>query len=632
LDERLQATISQHTEHKIQRTKMRLIPQVKELILSGQKFTLYDAEAIYIKDNSADLFGAANLLRERIKLLTGINIALRVGAPDNIKGIILRHDEEDSEEYRIFIEKDRIILDGKSISALFWAVQTLLQIISLQGQQIPCLQISDSPDFRHRGFYHDVTRGKVPKLSTLKLLIERLAYYKINELQLYVEHSFAFRNIPELWVGRDPLTSEEILELDRYSRNFHIDLIPSLASFGHLYELLRLKRFEHLNELHVKASEIPQNLWDRMAHYTIDPTNDESYELIKSMIEEYLPLFSSKYFNICCDETFDLGKGKNLLRVQKEGTGTLYLEFVNKLIDLVRSHGKTPMLWGDIILKHPELMSQLPRDVIFLNWGYGADITDENIRILADAGVRQYVCPGIQGWSRFAYDIGTACDNIRKMVQFGFQHKTAGVLNTDWGDCCHINLFAGLLHGMIFGAALCWNKESYSDDDFDRAASVLEWGDKSETLYVLLRELGKLCFYHFGNIYAWVSGTEGLWNKEQKVKEIEARVLQNNYDRAVEIHKELINLRAVGNQKRLEFDEVVFGAKATVWTLALLLFKKKHEYNQRLEIPVAKAELIKMGYDVLTELMRLWRIRNKESELQNAVAVFRNALEKVQGL
>ena len=169
------------------------------------------------------------------------------------------------------------------------------------------------------------------------------------------------------------------------------------------------------------------------------------------------------------------------------------------------------------------------------------------------------------------------------MVQFGFQYKAVGVLNTDWGDCGHINLFAGMFHGMIFGAALCWNKESYSDDDFDRAVSVLEWGDKSETLYRLLRELGGLCFYHFGNIYAWVSGTEGLWNKEQKVKEIGVGELQNNYDRAVEVLSKLINLRAIGNLKRLEFDELVFGAKATVWTLALLLFKKRHEYNQRLD-------------------------------------------------
>jgi len=611
---------------------MKLIPRVKQLILTGDKFILSGAVSIHIQDSSADLSGAANLLKERIKVLTGINTTLRIGDSENINGIILLHDKFPSEEYRICVEKNRIILEGKSATALFWAVQTLLQIIRLNGLEIPCLQITDSPDFRHRGFYHDVTRGKVPKLATLKSLIEKLAYYKINELQLYVEHSFAFRNIPELWVGRDPLTSEEILELDRYSRSFHIDLIPSLASFGHLYELLRLKRFEPLNELNIKSSEIPQNLWDRMAHYTIDPTNNDSYKLIKTMIEEYLPLFSSRYFNICCDETFDLGKGKNLQRVQKEGTGILYLEFVNRLIELVRSHGKTPMLWGDIILKHPELIKQLPKDVIYLNWGYGADITDENVRAFADAGVSQYVCPGTQGWSRFAYDIETASVNIRKMVQFGSQYKAAGVLNTDWGDCGHINLFAGMFHGMILGAALSWNKESYSDDEFDRAVSVLEWGDKGEALYKLLRELGRLCFYHFGNVYAWVSGTEGLWNKEEAVKEIDAGVLLNNFNRAVEIHRELTGLRAINNQNRLEFDELVFGANATVWTLALLLFKKSYEYNQKMDIPLSKAELVRMGYNILAELIRLWRIRNKESELQNVVAVFRKALEKVQGL
>jgi len=304
---------------------MRLIPQVKQLVLTGGEFTLGEAESIHINNNSADLTGAATFLRERIKALTGIDIPLRIGDTEIPNTIILRHDQERSEEYRIIVARGSIILEGKSASALFWAIQTLLQIVTLKGQQIPCLQINDYPDFRHRGFYHDVTRGKVPKLSTLKVLIEKLAYYKINQLQLYVEHSFAFRNIPELWVGRDPLTAEEILELDRYARCFHIELVPSLSSFGHLYELLRLKRFEHLNELNIKASEIPQNLWDRMAHYTIDPANEASYELIKSMIEEYLPLFSSKYFNICCDETFDLGKGKNLLRVQKEGVGTLYL-------------------------------------------------------------------------------------------------------------------------------------------------------------------------------------------------------------------------------------------------------------------------------------------------------------------
>ena len=109
-------------------------------------------------------------------------------------------------------------------------------------------------------------------------------------------------------------------------------------------------------------------------------------------------------------------------------------------------------------------------------------------------------------------------------------------------------------------------------------------------------------------------------------------MLYKNYSRAVEIHKELIRLRALNDQKHLEYDEIVLGASAIVWTLGLLLFKKGNEYQQRLDVPLKKTELIEMGYQLLDKLISLWRVRNKESELRNVVDIFRNALEKVQGI
>ncbi len=291
-------------------------------------------------------------------------------------------------------------------------------------------------------------------------------------MQLYIEHSFAFRNIPELWIDKDPITHEEILELDLYCKKYYIDLIPSLATFGHLYELLRLKRFEHLNELDLKASDLPHDLWDRMAHYTIDPLNEESLELITSMLEEYIPLFSSKYFNICCDETFDLGKGKNEKIAQEKGVGRLYVDFLKKIINVVVKNGKIPMFWGDIVLHHPELINEIPSNAIFLNWAYGADVTKEATETFNKYGVHQYVCPGVMGWSRFANDIQVASVNIRKMIQYGKKYSSEGVLNTDWGDCGHVNFISGSYHGMILGASLSWNFDSYSSDsEFDIAVS-----------------------------------------------------------------------------------------------------------------------------------------------------------------
>jgi N-acetyl-beta-hexosaminidase len=156
---------------------------------------------------------------------------------------------------------------------VFRGITTLEQLIKNCPQKIPYLEIVDEPDFPVRGFYHDVTRGRVPTVDTLKRLVDTLAFYKINHFQLYVEHSFAFSKIPELWEGKTPLTAEDIRELDEYCARRYIDLVPSLSTFGHLYELLRLPRFEHLNELNINASQTPRCLWDRMAHYTLDVGN-----------------------------------------------------------------------------------------------------------------------------------------------------------------------------------------------------------------------------------------------------------------------------------------------------------------------------------------------------------------------
>ena len=54
-----------------------------------------------------------------------------------------------------------------------------------------------------------------------------------------------------------------------------------------------------------------------MAHHTINTSDPESLQLIEGMISEYMELFTSRQFNICADETFDLGRGRNKEAVEK---------------------------------------------------------------------------------------------------------------------------------------------------------------------------------------------------------------------------------------------------------------------------------------------------------------------------
>jgi hypothetical protein len=582
---------------------------------------------------------AAQQLAEAIREAAGRDFPLVDADGPALCDIFLTVDDRAStaESYTLSVSSQDIRIRGRGPAGLFYGVQTLVQMIRQHGSLLPCCDIADEPDFPHRGFYHDVTRGKVPTLSTLKSLVGKLSSYKINQLQLYVEHSFAFKNIPELWRGKDPLTHAEIRELDAWCTMHFIDLVPSLATFGHLYELLRIGRFERLNELDIAAGALPHNLWDRMAHYTIDVANPDSFFLIKSMLDEFLPLFGSRYCNICCDETFDLGMGKNAGRAAAVGKGRLYVEFVKKIIGVVREHGKTPMLWGDVILHYPELLPELPKDLVFLNWGYAADVSGVAARTFARHGARQYVCPGVQGWSRFANDIETASANIRAMVRHGRENRADGVLDTDWGDCGHVNFLAASYHGMALVAALAWNASSYPDDaGFDSAISLVEWNDPSGRVASLLRELGSLCFYHFGNLYAWAHGIGGAWNREAEVEALDCADLALRHERASAIADALNGMRESGSfaGNGLDLDEFICGSRAVQWTLALLAFKKKREYRQA-ECPALYgngAQLLEEGRTVLREFERLWRKRNKESELRTVSDTFGKIFERIGSL
>ena len=167
-----------------------------------------------------------------------------------------------------------------------------------------------------------------------------MAAYKLNQLQLYMEHTFLFAKFSEVWRDDTPLTPEDILELDAYCRKRHIELIPSIACFGHLYKVLRTRTYCHLCELPDMEQE-PFGFVDRMKHHTLDVSNPESMQLAKSLIDEFMPLFTSKYFNICADETFDLGKGKSAGLAETKGTQRMYLDFVKELCGYVVSKGKS---------------------------------------------------------------------------------------------------------------------------------------------------------------------------------------------------------------------------------------------------------------------------------------------------
>ena len=397
------------------------------------------------------------------------------------------------QSYVLSITEDKIEILGRDRAGIGYGIQTLCQIIRNKGALLPALHIEDKPDIAVRGFYMDQARGRSFKLGTIKRQIDLLSRYKINQYQLYIEQSFAFRGFSEMWREDSVLTPEEIMELDKYCKDRDIDFVPSLASFGHLYELLRTKSYEDICELENAAGK-PFSFWEKMQHHTVNVTDERSFEVVKRMLDEYLPLFSSKFVNICADETFDLGKGRSKELADKIGTDRMYMEFLKKLCEYIVAKGKVPMFWGDIICKFPEFIKELPKETICMAWGYMAEQKDDICKPIADVGANLYLCPGACGWNTLINRIDTAYSNIKTLSGYARKYNAIGLLNTEWGDFGHINNPSFAVPGIIYGGVFTWNLDAYSGEaaidkeELNKAISKIEYGDCTETYLELLEK------------------------------------------------------------------------------------------------------------------------------------------------
>ena len=487
---------------------MYILPKPKKLSETNREFLA--ESGLRIVSESEELKASTGwalpyILKDEWKYFAGIEAVITAGKAGKGDVSLRLVNALPPQSYTLVITEEKIEILGRDRAGVGYGIQTLCQLIRNRGALLPTLNIEDKPDILARGFYMDQARGRSFKLDTLKKQIDVLSRYKINQYQLYIEQSFAFRGFSEMWREDSVLTPEEIMEIDKYCADRDIDFVPSLASFGHLYELLKTKSYEDICELEDTAGK-PFSFWEKMQHHTVNVADERSFEVIKKMFDEYLPLFSSKYVNICADETFDLGKGKSKELADKIGTDRMYMEFLKKLCEYVVSKGKVPMFWGDIICKFPEFIKELPKETICMAWGYLADQKDDICRPVAEVGANMYLCPGVCGWNTFINRIDTAYSNIKTLSGYARKYDAIGLLNTEWGDFGHVNNPSFATPGIIYGGVFTWNLDAYSGEkalagkeELNKEISRIEYGDTTEN-YVELLERAAI-----NQIYDWWS-------------------------------------------------------------------------------------------------------------------------------
>nr|WP_300679806.1 glycoside hydrolase family 20 zincin-like fold domain-containing protein [uncultured Acetatifactor sp.] len=498
---------------------MILLPMPKKVEeKSGNLVLRVDTAVVMEAACPREAYVYAKQLKEEIFAWAGLNLDIRQGSFRKGDVSLSTNASLGEHRYTLNITEEGAFLVGGSLNALGWAVQTLRQIVRQDAGLLPFVEIDDEPDMKNRGFYHDVTRGRIQNLDNLKKLADKLCFYKMNQLQLYVEHSYLYRDLTELWRDDTPLTAEEIIELDEYCYERGIELVPSIATFGHLYKLLGTKGYQHLCEL-PDSAESAFSFRDRMAHHTVNVSDSNAMELVKELIEEYMHLFRTDKFNICADETFDLGKGRSAELAKEKGTGQMYLDYIMELFDFLIQKGKVPMFWGDIISGHPDLYPQIPKEVICLTWGYAADQSDWAAKILYDVNAVQYLCPGVCGWNTWVNYIRGSYENIVRMCNYARKYNAIGILNTDWGDFGHINHPAFSVPGLIYGAVGSWGEHMPEFDELNRQISVLEYGDASGQLVGLMAQMNGACVFSWHNAVTIKEWTQQK-NDPEKIKGI----------------------------------------------------------------------------------------------------------------
>lgn len=409
------------------------------------------------------------------------SIRLRV-SPQALRGSVELSVEASSppppaESYRLSVGPGGVDLRAADAAGLLHGTATLAQWIAIAGSTVrrdggrgsaltvPALEVHDRPDFRHRGVLLDVSRDKVPTLDTLRSLVRWLSGFKVNQLQLYMEHTFAYRGHETVWRDASPLTPEDIREIDALCRAHAIELVPCQNSFGHLHRWLTHDEYRPL-------AECPQGVRHPWAHpetggpegdlepFSLCATDPAVLDLLADLYAQLLPNFSSRQLNAGLDESFDLGRCRSREACEERGRHRVYLDYLGSIHRLAAEHGKDLQFWGDVLLEAPELAAEVPADAVALVWGHepGHPFAEHGAT-LAAAGVDFYVCPGTSAWTSLSGRLDVALANAAAAAVAGRATGAIGYLQTDWGDFGHLQPLPVSFPGLLAGAAAAWNAD-----------------------------------------------------------------------------------------------------------------------------------------------------------------------------
>lgn len=607
--------------------------------------------------NAEDGFAAEDLIEDRLAKRSVQKDApfIRLERAQNAsaKALLDRHhlkfDPSMHDEGYIIVPDGQggVAVIAETSAGIFYGVQTVKQLIRGSGKAsvllVPTLR--DWPAMAHRGLSDDWSRGPLPNMEFLKREIRTFAAYKINTFSPYFENTFVYASSPIAAFPGGAMTPDEARELVAYAARYHITVIPEQESFGHLHNVLKFEQFSSLGET---------------AHGAVlAPGDPASLPLIAGWFGELAKVFPAPYAHIGADETFELGLGRTRNRVQQQGLGTVYLDFIKQIHAALEPNHKRLLFWGDIAANSPELVASLPRDMIAVPWAYDVQPDFKPlIEPFTRAGMETWVAPGVSNWNCLYPNNKVALANIRGFVRDGQRLGSTGVLNTVWNDDGE-GIFDENWFGVLFGATAGWQAGESSEDNFVASFGLAFHRDPTGKISQAQRELmaahdafQQAGLGAAGDDYFWVDpfSPEGqrVGNKLRPVESqlrlhaeraitlvAEARAAARRENRSLE-NPEALDALELG-ARRIDFVGLKFQAvdeSVALYKQAQPLVADKSRWNEVEELLEAigshngRLEDIRDGYTLLGGLYRqAWLRDNRPYWLENNMARYDRAAQ-----
>ena len=589
-----------------------ILPTPQQVEFTEGYFTWDDNVVLTYDASDAEINQIVTLFRNDLDQISGKKVQFSRGVIKGKKFIeLIKTDhlgvsENEDQAYRLTVNNNFIRMEATTNTGLFYATQSLKQLfrysfLSNKGEiVIPCMTITDWPNFKIRAWQDDISRGPIVSMDYLKRLIPQLAECKLNAFSLYTEHTFKTKCHPDI-APTDAFTAEEIKELEEFCRPYHIQIIGNQQCFGHFEEILRNPFYSHLAD----------------TKWNLNPAKEETYQFLEDHLREVARAYKSPYFNINCDETESLGQGYAKAHVDSIGAENVYYQYINRVNRMLRPYRKRVMMWGDIADQHPEILDNLDKDIFLIAWSYvDIDSFDDFLQPYVKSGRNYFVAPGVSLSERVWPKHYEFKKNITNLCRDGYRNGALGVINTCWDDFGE-SLINSALYGLALGAEMSWNATTHQERSTETDFTIHFLGSLSSDIYEHLEALSE--WTKIDGIGKFTAMTEPMAPFYPALVNDSIKALNQRASIALSaLEKDLKNDKNKIKRNADLFDNALYAVHRMQWcakrnATRIQLFRT---YNDPMKANIAESkkmiqELMSLLHNLKTEYVKIWNIESR---------------------